>query len=270
MSTSILETCAELRPRTGHRMDYEVRVQVRFLLLHIWMVLYTVSIPLANFSSSKTFLTGFSVILKQWQDGPLEWIWKCMRGFFFHSHEWQRWHYLCWLWWQECDNLPKIYWAISHENAIAPSGVRVVHNTLSFKFTWNLIFPEIFLRPYYQNQLPLLCVPECLACLSQSTRVTQHWSLLFTCMPPLHICTNHTECSSRVGILSCSSLYLQCLAQCLTDNTQHIAHEWHAWEEQEEKGLQLGHDNSIGKGTWGKRKKKIIEKQGEEWLMAGA
>ena len=143
-----------------------------------------------------------------------------------------------------------------------------LHNMLSFKFTLSLIFPEISLRPHYGHSLmtPTLCPRTTPIYPSQSTRVTQYWSPLFTSAPP-------------TGAYQLHSLLPWQQESCLTHF--HIPSTWHS-DSQTILNTQF-RNSTRGKSreerVWGEdmmgqhkqrhapeEETKNMERQREEWL----
>lgn len=138
---------------------------------------HTVSKPLADFSSSKTFLSGSWVILNPWHPGPLECAWKCTMGCPPCHNEWRG---------------GPTYADLTHAQQPPvtipqlPRERTALHNMLSFQFTLSLIFTEISLRPHYVHSLmtPTLCPRTTPIYPSQSTRHhTTLESSVYLCIP---------------------------------------------------------------------------------------
>lgn len=137
-------------------------------------------------------------------------------------------NYTNWVGVQECNDLLKVYLAITHENTTVPYGERGLYHVLPpFKFTLSLTsrnFPQTLLSE-------LITSPLCpRATLSTSLRALGSQDIGFLCVP-LHINRNYTGCSLTAEILSYSSLCSQ--HNVSLKNTL----ELYAWKDQKEQGL---------------------------------
>lgn len=145
-------------------------------------------------------------------------------------------NYTNWVGVQECNDLLKIYLAITHENTTVPYGERGLYHVLPHLQVHSESHFQKFSSDFtlWINYLSSMSQSNSFN-LSQSTWVSWYWILV--CPPPHKQKLHRLLLDSRNPVL----FIFMFSAQCLTDITLKNTLELYAWKDQKEQGLGWAH-----------------------------